>query len=184
MSIQLHENPRTNTILLAALAIFPHYGFKRATMADIATKAKISRPALYLKYGSKGAVFTALAQALANDALELANQAWPTGTPFAEGLARSAIALSHDTWRLVDDAPHASELLLGDSADLAGVNAHTHDSFTLLIAQRMVEADYSDALAGVIAAALFGIQQKAKSEAERMLNIRAFARMIEAGLKL
>ena len=47
-------------IIVAARHIFMRYGFKRATMGEIAEAAGMSRAALYLVYPSKGDVLTAV----------------------------------------------------------------------------------------------------------------------------
>lgn len=43
--------------LAGATEVFTRYGYARATMADIAAKAKMSRPALYLLYPDKDTIF-------------------------------------------------------------------------------------------------------------------------------
>ena len=47
-------------ILDAALEVFLRYGFKKATMGDIATKAEMSRPSVYLEFSNKEDVFRAV----------------------------------------------------------------------------------------------------------------------------
>ena len=48
---------KRDKVLTAALDIFLRYGYKRATMNDIAEAAGISRPALYLVFEGKEEVF-------------------------------------------------------------------------------------------------------------------------------
>jgi len=48
---------KRDKVLAAALDIFLRYGYKRATMNDIAEAAGISRPALYLVFEGKEEVF-------------------------------------------------------------------------------------------------------------------------------
>lgn len=50
---------RRRSILEAAFRTFVSYGFKRATMADIAHGAGISRPALYVQFRNKSDIFRA-----------------------------------------------------------------------------------------------------------------------------
>jgi AcrR family transcriptional regulator len=47
-------------ILVGATAIFSRYGYARTTMGDIAAEAGMSRPALYLLFPDKEALFTAV----------------------------------------------------------------------------------------------------------------------------
>ena len=48
----------------AATEVFTRYGYARATMADIAAKAGMSRPALYLLFPDKDAVFARVIRAM------------------------------------------------------------------------------------------------------------------------
>src|SRR3954467_2820136 len=48
--------------LEAATEVFSRYGYARTTMGDIAARAAISRPALYLLFPDKDAVFAAVIQ--------------------------------------------------------------------------------------------------------------------------
>jgi len=45
-------------VLRAAEPVFVRYGFARTTMGDIAKAARMSRPALYLQFQDKEAIFT------------------------------------------------------------------------------------------------------------------------------
>ncbi|SFN73375.1 transcriptional regulator, TetR family [Bradyrhizobium sp. Rc3b] len=48
----------------AATTVFSRYGYARTTMGDIASEAGISRPALYLLFPDKDAVFAAVIQGM------------------------------------------------------------------------------------------------------------------------
>ena len=48
-------------ILGAAFTLFGRYGFKRASMEDIASEAGLSRTALYLQFRNKEEIFRELA---------------------------------------------------------------------------------------------------------------------------
>jgi AcrR family transcriptional regulator len=52
-------NGRREQILASALDTFAHYGYKKTSMEDVARAAAISRPGLYLLFGSKQELFTA-----------------------------------------------------------------------------------------------------------------------------
>ena len=53
---------KTQRILQSAFKVFAAYGFKRVTMADIAKEAGMSRPALYLGFKEKEAIFRAMVE--------------------------------------------------------------------------------------------------------------------------
>ena len=52
-------NVREERILAAALPVFGRYGFRKASMDEIARSADISRQGLYLRFASKDALFRA-----------------------------------------------------------------------------------------------------------------------------
>ena len=52
-------NAREERILAAALQVFGRYGFRKASMDEIARSADISRQGLYLRFASKDALFRA-----------------------------------------------------------------------------------------------------------------------------
>jgi TetR/AcrR family transcriptional regulator of autoinduction and epiphytic fitness len=55
----LSDNAREERILAAALQVFGRYGFRKASMDQIARSADISRQGLYLRFASKDALFRA-----------------------------------------------------------------------------------------------------------------------------
>jgi TetR/AcrR family transcriptional regulator, regulator of autoinduction and epiphytic fitness len=52
-------NAREERVLAAALQVFRRYGFRKASMDEIARSADISRQGLYLRFASKDALFRA-----------------------------------------------------------------------------------------------------------------------------
>ena len=52
-------NAREERLLAAALQVFGRYGFRKASMDEIARSADISRQGLYLRFASKDALFRA-----------------------------------------------------------------------------------------------------------------------------
>jgi AcrR family transcriptional regulator len=180
MSIFLHNEPRSNTILNAALRAFSRYGFKRVAMDDIASEAGISRPSLYLVYPNKAAIFQALAQAMATRACELAREAWPEHEPFNKGLGQAAMALNLDAWRLIKGSPHGGELLADNSGVIGDIIADVDTYFIALVSERLIENGQSPAMAKTITAALHGIKDKATSEAELITSTVAFSNMVAA----
>ncbi len=51
------KSPKEERAVEGAAEVFTRYGYARTTMADIAAKAGMSRPALYLLFADKDAVF-------------------------------------------------------------------------------------------------------------------------------
>ena len=53
------DNARTQRVLAVALEVFGRYGFRKASMDEIARSADISRQGLYLHFANKDALFRA-----------------------------------------------------------------------------------------------------------------------------
>ena len=53
------DTTRQERVLTAALEVFGRYGFRKASMDEIARSADISRQGLYLRFGNKDALFRA-----------------------------------------------------------------------------------------------------------------------------
>jgi AcrR family transcriptional regulator len=182
MSIDLHSNLRTNIVLNAALAVFARYGFKRVSMVDIAGEAGLSRPLLYLLYPNKTAIFSALARAMANRAIAHCQAAWPETEAFETGLAKAAIALNLDAWRLIKGSPHGKELIADNSAVVGEISLEVEAYFINLIEARLIRNGQSGSLAKMMASSLHGIKDKAVSEEELTKQITIFASVVTAGL--
>ena len=65
---------RRQFILNAAIPIFGRFGFKKASVDDLAEAAKISKQGLYLHFSSKEEVFVAAMQKYLDDGLRLVQQ--------------------------------------------------------------------------------------------------------------
>ncbi|MDF1755639.1 MAG: TetR/AcrR family transcriptional regulator [Verrucomicrobiales bacterium] len=102
---------KQDKILEAALEVFLRYGFKKATMADIAEKAEMSRPSLYLVFSNKEEIFRAV-MARKMEIFQLEAQA---KVEQCTGLEARMTAILH-TWILepytmVINSPGAEDLL-------------------------------------------------------------------------
>ncbi|MFG1642866.1 TetR/AcrR family transcriptional regulator [Amycolatopsis sp. NPDC049252] len=106
-------------ILDAAYACFVRHGMRRTTMDDIAAAAGMSRPAVYQYVKNKDDVFLRLASRLFEQALTAARTAASADGPLADRLYNVLAAKLSLTLRVVQDSPHAAELL-DESARLSG----------------------------------------------------------------
>ncbi len=187
MSIRLDGDPRRDKILQAALAVFARYGFKRASMEDVAGEAGISRPALYQSYENKAAIFAALAVALGQASCDAAEAAWPIDRPFAEGLAAAGLALHGLSWQTLHASPHGAELMATNSALVGDVVAAVDSRMLALVQSRLtplVGSEVVTSQARAITAALHGLKARAESFDDLAVLITQFARLIGAGLPL
>lgn len=105
---------RRELVLTAALDTFARYGYRKASMEDVARAAAISRPGLYLLFGSKQELFTAavtqaLDRSLAAASQVLADPGRPLGhrllDAFDQWSGRYIGPMSHEVHSLADEYP-------------------------------------------------------------------------------
>jgi AcrR family transcriptional regulator len=97
-------------ILEAATTLFSRYGFKRASMEDIAAEAGLSRAALYLQFRNKEDIFRELARELQEEAMVQAEKAMAAREPLAERL-RKAVEARMLRMIEIGCSAHGSELM-------------------------------------------------------------------------
>ncbi|GGM92939.1 TetR family transcriptional regulator [Lentzea pudingi] len=98
-------------LLAAGFDAFARHGFKRATMADIAAGAGMSRPALYLRVKGKEDVLRAVGAALLTDSAARARTAADETGDIATRVVAVLEAKLGLTLGLAERSEHALELL-------------------------------------------------------------------------
>jgi AcrR family transcriptional regulator len=172
----------------AALTVFARYGYQRASMADIAREAGVSRPSLYLWFENKPALFNALADHLKVQALTGAEAAWSADRDFEANLEATILAKDLTFYTLLHASPHGAELMSVDAALTASMVAELDAGFAATLTQRASEA----AAAGQIDLAAFddaagfgrtlgllasGLKHEVRSEASWREGVRALCRL-------
>lgn len=108
------DSGRRELVLASALGTFTRYGYRKTSMEDVAREASISRPGLYLLFGSKQELFTAavtqaLDRSLAAIAEVLADPARPLGDrllgAFDEWSGRYIGTMSREVHSLAEQYP-------------------------------------------------------------------------------
>jgi len=188
------EDPKRARMLDAARTVFALYGFKRASMADIAEEAGVSRPALYLHFRSKQDVLRSLAEVLSAGAIRGATEAWRPGTGFADNLEAAILGKEREIFPLLHGSPHGAEILTADEKLTAGFARDLDRAFRALLAARTREAaaageidlacvdGNADAFAGVVAVAAKALTNETGDEAEFRTSVRRLARMMAAAV--
>lgn len=185
------ETDKRARILEAALGVFARYGWRRASMADVAQAVGVSRPALYLHFASKEALFEAVARKLAHDAMDAAARAWAPDGPFADGFAAAMLARNLPLFALFALGPHGGELLEADQGLTAELGAQMEAAFADLIAARARTAPDAGlarvglsaaALGRLLAAAASGVKHAATDEAALRAGAAGLAALARAAL--
>lgn len=104
----------TQTRLLeAAVRTFVRYGVRKATMADIAQEASVSRPTLYASYRNKDEILSGCIRHMAAASLQRAQAAWDQ----AQTLDRKLDAYFENTiipaFDLLQSSPASDDLISG-----------------------------------------------------------------------
>ena len=175
--------------LEAARDVFARYGFQRAGMADIAREAGVSRPALYVWFDNKAALFKALAEHLKDDALTGAREAWRDDADFTTNLEATILAKDLTFFRLLHASPHGAELMAVDATVTATIAAAMDAGFAAILAERaeiLVERGVLD-LRGfgdagdfgrTVALLASGVKHEVRDEAGYRAGLRALCRLV------
>lgn len=103
-------DPKIEAILTAAWAGFAAYGFRKTSMDDIARGAGMSRPALYLHFKNKEAIFRALVALYYQGAETEIRAALQADTPLEEKLGRAFAAHGGASMEEMMSSSHGMEL--------------------------------------------------------------------------
>ena len=111
-------------ILKAGLEVFSQYGFRGATIDQVADAAGLSKPNLFYYFPSKDAIYTALLAQLLQDWLEPLKALDPAGDPVEEiwDYTRRKLAMSRDfpqesrlfANEIIQGAPRIGDILQGE----------------------------------------------------------------------
>jgi AcrR family transcriptional regulator len=120
------KEARPEEIVEAALEVFAAKGFAAAKLEDIARRAGISKPTLYLYFETKDEIFRAVAKAAVASLLEaLESQAEGTDVPFAELAPR---LLSRAAGMMASGrVPAIARMVIGESRNFPDLARIWHD---------------------------------------------------------
>lgn len=155
---------RRTQVLDSALEVFARYGYRKASMDDVAKAADISRPGLYFSFSSKPELFRATVQHSLDGSVEAARLALAAATrPLRERLIE---AFDHWAGRYV--GPMAAEigLLIDANPDLLGtMPAEYPKRFRALVVEAIGGRSPED-VAGTLISTAIGIKHDAKTRDE------------------
>jgi AcrR family transcriptional regulator len=179
-SILSKEDARAAVVRSAAIQVFARYGFAKATMGDIAREAGMSRPALYLLFPNKEALFHDLAQSLLEEGLAAAKSAWALGDPAYPGLHDALLAKELPIFRLLKSSPHADEILSANTRLLGDMHMAVEARFADLLAVRLAAAGVSEpkATAALVTHALHGLKTANSTEDAFRSDVERLSRLI------
>ena len=109
--MSVRRDPKERVILKAATDTFIRYGYRRTKMADIATACAMSRPALYLVFENKEAIFRGVVEMMMEDALARIREELPRHRGLQDKLNHAFEIWTVQPYELISRAPDAEELI-------------------------------------------------------------------------
>lgn len=116
---------RHREICSAAIAEFSDRGYAGASMANIAARAGISRPALYQYFDNKSDIFRSAFVSLFQDLVDAARDALESTGSLESQLDQFLQRYSGDLWELMAASPHLNEINAAKDENLGHTVAMT-----------------------------------------------------------
>lgn len=107
--IKANDNDRRKEILDAAFYCFMHFGYAKTSMDDVAKKANLSRPLIYLKFKNKEELLTGVFAELLGQTVEDSNPIAEMKLPKREKLQKLVDIMVIGPWLKIAGAPMARE---------------------------------------------------------------------------
>ncbi|MCV9965387.1 TetR/AcrR family transcriptional regulator [Pararhizobium sp. BT-229] len=111
--------------MAGAAEVFTRYGFKKASMQDVADAAMMSRAALYLHFRNKDDLFRSLMQWHYGEALKAAEAAFSTDRPFIPRMESALAAFTMAMMGPVKASAYGLELFEANMMLAGDINAAT-----------------------------------------------------------
>ncbi|WP_226583967.1 TetR/AcrR family transcriptional regulator [Acuticoccus sediminis] len=172
--------------LESATEVFTRYGFARTTMGDIAAKAGMSRPALYLVFPDKEAAFNRVIEHMDRRKLEEIAAELPALTGLEAKLLHACLGWGLDGIELAAVHPDAADLFDLRFAAVRDAYANFQAMVAELIAEAVGQADLDTTpaeLARVVVYSMRGLREGASDpdDMRRMVVVlvRSLARALE-----
>lgn len=173
-------------LLEAAKTVFARSGFRRASMADIAAEAGVSRPALYLWFRSKEDVRRSLSAQMRTDVTASLEASWSPESSFAANV--ETMLMAREAWSFALGSAAADILGSEERRDLdrklrAGLAACIRAAAEAGAIDPGALRDGADELADFLAHTASALARGSDDEDVFRLNIGRLARLAAAALR-
>lgn len=180
---------RRTALLQAAIAVFARYGYRKASMDEVARAAGLSRQGLYLHFPTKEALFRELVELLLERSLGAAQAALADKTrPLEERLVGAFDAMYGHYVESLGATPHLAELF-ETSARLVGPLIKQQEcSFRRAVTDLLLRSGPSRLWAGVglsaadlaetLEAVAYGLKHRISSRADYLARIGRAVRLV------
>ncbi|MGQ4514680.1 TetR family transcriptional regulator [Streptomyces sp. DW26H14] len=179
---------RREHVLDAALLTFARYGYRKASMDDVARAADISRPGLYFLFSSKRELFRAAAvHALDSDVAAAERALTDTGRPLHDRLVE---AFDHWTGRYVGPPAREVAVVIESSPELLGpLTAEYSTRFAGLVTDALTASapagreGVADDVAQTLLSTATGIKHRAAGREEFLARMTTAVALLLPALK-
>jgi AcrR family transcriptional regulator len=118
------------------LGVFAHYGFRKASMDELARAAGVSRQTLYNRFKTKEAVLDWAVEGFISETRERASaELKSSDASLATRLLNAFSRWTGDHVAILHDAPHGAEIIDMGTESLKRANADPHADFEREVAQ-------------------------------------------------
>src|SRR5258708_25604658 len=177
-------------VLTAAREVFMRYGFKRATMSDLADAAQMSRPALYLIFSSKEEVFRSLVTQIFNELLREVREGLSKHDDVAAKLTFAFEVWCVRPFEMIQASPDAKDILESGYEFAAEITLQAFSDFEKILSDVLrplmtsqAEKNLSsDQLAHILSTAVHGFKESATSVVQLRHMIEGLITIVIAGL--
>jgi AcrR family transcriptional regulator len=177
-------------VLTAAREVFMRYGFKRATMSDLADAAQMSRPALYLIFSSKEDIFRALITQIFTELLREVREEVSKSEEVADQLTGAFEVWCVRPFEMIQVSPDAKDILESGYAFATEITVRAFADFEAILADVLrplvsAQADpplSSEQLAHILTTAAQGFKESASSAAQLRQLIKGLTTIVLASL--
>lgn len=188
---KVSDDPKQQAILVSAWQAFATYGFRKTSMDDIARGAGMSRPALYLHYRNKEAIFGGLVSGYYSLALETVTAALAGEGSVAQRLAAAFAAQGGPAMQAMMDSPHGLELF-EEGLSAAGAEVEDGEAGMRALYARWLQAEAEagrveltgspEEVARTFCAAMKGIKHTSSDYASYTTGVAQLAALFGAAL--
>ncbi|WP_375173558.1 TetR family transcriptional regulator [Pseudooceanicola sp.] len=194
MTLQLlpSADEKSARILNAALSVFALYGYRRASMEDIAKAAGMSRAAIYQHFRNKEDILSHGVEAYFTVALAALKEALRPGRPLREALQLACASGTGELAEALLDSPHGEELLSMKSGEAEEETRRGNEQIAAVWVSWLTDEAAAgriylpDGDAGRVADAIIagqhGLKMTAKNYRDYVARLEIFADLMARGL--
>ena len=177
-------------VLTAAREVFMRYGFKRVTMSDLADAAQMSRPALYLIFSSKEAVFRALVTQIFTELLREVREGVSQHEEVADQLTCAFEIWCVRPFEMIQASPDARDILESGYEFATEITVQAFADLETILSDVLrplvgAQADSplsSEQLAHILTTAAQGFKESVSSAVQLRQLIKGLITIVLAGL--